>query len=190
MFLCVFTIPLYFQYARGASAVQSGAYIAPFMVAMAMGNVVASRWTRRVGTVRGALLVGSGVACLGLALMATISPIAPAWAIVAVMIVIGPGIGCCFISSMIGAQNALGPRDIGTGTGALLLLRSVGGASGSTLAGAIIAAGRSATAAHQAQGFAMVFALGAAFAAVAFVVALRMRNTSLRESLHTTPAAE
>jgi EmrB/QacA subfamily drug resistance transporter len=190
MFMCVFAIPLYFQYARGASATQSGAYVAPFMVAMAAGNVVASRWARRIGAVRPGLLVGSALACLGLLLLAVLSPIAPVWAIVTAMVLTGPGIGCCHISSMMGSQNALAAQDIGTGTGALVLLRSVGGASGSTLAGALIASATTAATAAPGRSFEMVYAVAAIFLAVVFFISLRLPNASLRETVHPVAASE
>ncbi len=141
LFMCLFTIPLYFQYVRGATAAQSGIYVAPFMLASAFGNVAGSRWARRCGTVRGGLRIASSVSCAGLILLAVVSLNAPVWAVIAAMVVTGPGLGGCLIGSMMGSQNALGAQDIGSGTGALLVLRSVGGASGSTVAGAIIASG-------------------------------------------------
>jgi hypothetical protein len=61
--------------------------------------------------------------------------------VIIAMILAGSGIGMCLIGSITSAQNALSAPDTGAGTGALLVLRSVGGASGSTLAGAIIASG-------------------------------------------------
>ncbi|WP_204269164.1 hypothetical protein, partial [Escherichia coli] len=86
---------------------------------------------------------------------------------------------------------------------------SVGGASGSTLAGAIIASGLMAIH-HTAesltmqnpgsavmdpvqwsvlrQSFAMVFGSAALFSAVSFVVAMRMDDASLRTSLKSTAA--
>jgi EmrB/QacA subfamily drug resistance transporter len=190
LFMCLFTIPLYFQYVRGATAAQSGIYIAPFMLASAFGNVAGSRWARRFGTVRGGLRIASALSCAGLILLAVVSLNAPVWAVVAAMVLAGPGIGGCLISSMMGSQNALGAQDIGSGTGALLVLRSVGGAVGSTIAGAIIATGLIAV--QQTPGatadlrwsFAMVYAMAAAFAGISFLVALRMPNTPLRESLH------
>jgi len=140
LFMCL-TIPLYFQYVRGATAAQSGIYVAPFMLASAFGNVACSRWARHFGTARGCLRIASSLACTGLVLLAVVSLNDPVWAVIAAMVVAGPGMGGCLIGSMIGSQNALGAQDIGCGTGALLVLRSVGGASGSTIAGAIIASG-------------------------------------------------
>jgi hypothetical protein len=141
LFMCLFTIPLYFQYVRGATAAQSGICVAPFMLASAFGNFAGSRWARQFGTARGCLRIASSLACTGLVLLAVVSLNAPVWAVIAAMVVAGPGMGGCLIGSMMGSQNALGAQDIGSGTGALLVLRSVGGASGSTIAGAIIASG-------------------------------------------------
>jgi hypothetical protein len=66
-------------------------------------------------------------------------------AVIAGLIITGLGVGTCLIGSITSAQNALIASDIGSGTGALLVLRSVGGASASSLAGAIIASGIVAT---------------------------------------------
>lgn len=215
LFMCLFTIPLYFQYVRGASAGQSGIYVAPFMLSSAFGNVAGSRWARYFGSVRLGLRCASALCCAGLAILAAVSPYAPVWLVIAALVVTGPGMGGCLIGSMMGSQNALGPRDIGSGTGALLVLRSVGGAAGSTIAGAVIAAGLvaagamttaaatpgaatagppagglAAASAHLGSYFAMVYAMAAIIAAVAFCVALRMPNTRLRETVHAVPVGE
>ncbi|HEV2098854.1 MAG TPA: MDR family MFS transporter [Stellaceae bacterium] len=140
-FTCVFTIPLYFQLGRGVTATQSGVYVVPYMLASAMGNIVGSRWGRHFGRMRAGLRIATAVGCAGLVLLAVLPQAGPAWMAIIAMIVAGLGIGACLIGSITSAQNALSTRDIGAGTGALLVLRSVGGASGSTLAGAIIASG-------------------------------------------------
>jgi EmrB/QacA subfamily drug resistance transporter len=140
-FTCVFTIPLYFQLGRGVTAAGSGIYVVPYMLASATGNIIGSRWGRRSGTMRGVLRIASLLGCAGLALLAALPLTVPAWAVVVAMIITGSGIGMCLIGSITSAQNALSAQDTGAGTGALLVLRSVGGASGSTLAGTIIASG-------------------------------------------------
>jgi EmrB/QacA subfamily drug resistance transporter len=141
MFMCLFSIPLYFQLVRGASAAESGLYLAPFMLSSAAGNVTGSRCARRFGTTRGEMRVASFICCMGLTLLAALPLDAPVWAILVAMVVAGAGIGGSFIGSMMGGQNALSAKDTGSGTGALLVLRAVGGASGSSLAGAIVASG-------------------------------------------------
>lgn len=141
MFTCVFTIPLYFQLGRGVTAAASGIYVVPYMLASAAGNIIGSRWGRHSGTMRGEQRIASFLGCAGLALLAALPLTAPVWTVIIAMIFAGSGIGMCLIGSITSAQNALSAQDIGAGTGALLVLRSVGGASGSTLAGAIIASG-------------------------------------------------
>jgi hypothetical protein len=102
------------------------------------------------------------------------------------------------------AQNALGAKDMGSGTGALLVIRTVGGASGSTLAGAIIASGMIAAKhgaggthsavhsahAHLGSDFAMVYATAAGFALLTFIVSLLMPKSSLRETTYFAPIAD
>jgi hypothetical protein len=209
MFTCVFTIPLYFQLGRGVTATQSGVYVVPFMLASAAGNVVGSRWGRHFGTMRGGLRIAAFIGCAGLALLAALPLNAPLWAVIIAMILAGHGIGVCLIGSITSAQNALSAQDIGAGTGALLVLRSIGGASGSTLAGAFIGSGLiairqtadgamavaagndlTAGAVNLEWSFTMVFAAAALLAATAFLTALRMPNMPLRGALHAVPISE
>ncbi|HTI82554.1 MAG TPA: MFS transporter [Acetobacteraceae bacterium] len=195
MFICLFTIPLYFQFVRGSTAAQSGLYLVPFMLASAAGNVAGSRWARHFGTLRGGLRIATALSCAGLMLLALLPLGSPIWATIAGMIVTGFGVGICFIGSITSAQNALITGDIGSGTSALLVLRAVGGASGSTLAGTMIASGmiaikHTAGDATLSSTFGMVYAAAAMIAAIAFVMTLRMPNTRLRETLHIAPASE
>lgn len=198
MFTYLFTIPLYFQLVRGVTATQSGIYIVPFMLASAAGNVVGSRWGRHFGTMRAGLRMASFLSCGGLTLLAALPPYAPVWPVIVAMLLAGHGLGISLIGSITSAQNALSAGDIGAGTGALLVLRSVGGASGSTLAGTIVGSGLiairemqdGATAAPLGGKFAMVYAAAALLAAAAFLTALWMPNTPLRTSLHTVPISE
>jgi len=179
LFMCLFTIPLYFQLARSSTATQSGFYIAPFMLSSAFGNIVGSKWGQHFGTMRGGLRVAAGLAFFGLVWLAALPPDTPPWMVILGMIITGPGIGMSLIGSITSAQNALHPEDIGAGTGALLVLRAVGGACGSTLAGTVISGANRA-----ASSFETVYVIAAAFAAAMFIVAVRMPNTVLRSSMH------
>lgn len=199
LFICLFSIPLYFQLVRGATAAASGLYVAPFMLANVGGNLLGSMYARRYGTIRGALRMATAVSCIGLLLLALLPLDAPAWMRVAGMLIIGPGVGISLLGTIMNAQNAVPSQDIGAGTGALLVLRSVGGASGSTLAGTLIASGLSNTHGVLARGdsalrlaanFELVYGISALICAIAFVVALRMPNTPLRGKPPAPPLGE
>lgn len=201
MFICLFTIPLYFQLARGSTSTQSGVYLVPFMLASATGNIAGSRWARHYGTLRDALRIATSLSLAGLILLALLPINSPLWAVLAAMIITGLGVGICLIGSITSAQNALIAKDIGSGTGALLVLRSIGGASGSTLAGAIIASAlieskhtagyaRFPSTSNLGATFGTVYAVAAIIVALSFVVTLRMPNARLRETLNLAPAVE
>lgn len=193
------------------TATQSGVYIVPLMLASAAGNVIGSRWGRHFGTMRGGLRIAAFLGCTGLALLAALPLSAPLWAVIFEMILAGFGIGVCLIGSITSAQNALSTQDIGAGTSALLVLRSVGGASGSTLAGAIIGSGLSVidhvkaltgkpvqsgtpdlvdVAANLGWSFSMIYIAAALLAAAAFLTALLIPNTPLRGSLRAVPVSD
>ncbi|SSW70943.1 Multidrug resistance protein 3 [Achromobacter veterisilvae] len=200
LFVCLFSIPLYFQLVRGATAATSGLYVAPFMLANVCGNVLGGMYARRYGAIRGALRMGSAASCVGLVLMAALPLDAPVWMRVAAMVITAPGIGICLLGTIMSAQNAVATKDIGAATGGLLVLRSVGGAGGSTLAGAIIASGlgiahgtlehgRSALqglseTSQLATNFELVYGIAALVCAIVFIVALRMPDTPLRRAPH------
>jgi hypothetical protein len=54
------------------------------------------------------------------------------------MVVVGGGIGVCMPTILVTVQNASPRRDVGSATGALLFLRSMGGAFGTTVVGAAL----------------------------------------------------
>lgn len=138
MYICLFSIPLYFEFTRNSATAQSGMYLVPFMFSNAAGNVTGTQWVRRFGTFRGALHIATALIAAGLGLLAVLSLTAPAWVVISLIAVTGFGVGMGAIGSMMGTQNALITRDLGSGTGALLVLRSIGAASGASIAGAII----------------------------------------------------
>lgn len=192
LFMCLFSIPLYVQWARGESIAESGLYIAPLMLAGVASRIAGSSYARRRGSVRGLLRLGSAASIFGLAALAFVSPDAPVAAVIAPLIVIGAGMGICLLGSIMNAQNAIPIADIGAGTGALLALRSIGGAIGSAMAGGLIASGfahetlaqgsHANRASALAFGFEHIFAVTAAIAAAAFAVTLWMPNDDLRGS--------
>lgn len=157
-------------------------------------------YVRRHGTIRGVLRAATALTCTGLILLAVLPLDAPLWAMIAAMVITAPGLGVCLLGTIISSQNAVPAKDVGAGTGALLVLRSIGGASGSTLAGALIASGLAiplesiqhdgtllnagtelaSSAAPLASNFALAYGAAAIICATAFLITLRMPNIPLR----------
>jgi EmrB/QacA subfamily drug resistance transporter len=139
-----FLLPLFFQLVRGEGAASSGALVVPFLAANCIGAVFAGALARRHGKMKAIMVAGVGACLVGFAMLALIDAVTPSWLLVAYQLVLGMGIGMVMPSSLVCVQNAADLRDIGAATGCILFLRSMGGAFGSTLVGALLASGFSA----------------------------------------------
>ncbi|MCW3474275.1 MDR family MFS transporter [Limobrevibacterium gyesilva] len=133
-----FLLPLFFQLIGGVDASASGTMIVPFLGFNVVGAYVSGQLARRLGRAKGIVLGGLAASCVGFLLLATATGHTPGPVLVLYMAVVGLGIGLCMPSSLVIVQNAAERRDVGAATGALLFLRSMGGAFGSTLAGALL----------------------------------------------------
>jgi len=138
LFLCVFALPLHFQLVRGADAATSGMLVVPFLLSTVAGNFVVAMLAPRLGRLRGLLTIGFAAAALGLAALSTATPATSLVLLLAAMIVTGVGLGICMVGTLMNVQNALERRDTGAGTGALLVLRSLGSALGGAMAGTLL----------------------------------------------------
>ena len=136
-----FLLPLFFQLVRGADAAVSGALVMPFLASNCMGAWFSGHLARRHGRLKAILLTGLGICVVGFVLLAFIGATTPRWVLVIFQLVLGFGLGMVMPASLVCVQNAAEKRDIGAATGCLLFLRSMGGAFGSTLVGAVLAGG-------------------------------------------------
>jgi EmrB/QacA subfamily drug resistance transporter len=141
IFMCIFALPLYFQLVRGTSASESGLFVTPFLLSNVLGNIISSNLARRTGRMRGILSAGFIGGAIGLALLAFMGPGTSLAAVLAATLLAGVGLGSCMVATIMVVQNALDPRDIGAGTGSVLVLRSMGSAFGSALAGTLLGLG-------------------------------------------------
>jgi EmrB/QacA subfamily drug resistance transporter len=134
-----FLLPLFFQLEMGVDAAASGALVVPFLGANVVASIVAGWLARRYGKTK-AILVAGLLSCLvGFVLLALLDRSTGELLMVAYQAVLGFGIGLVMPSAMVCVQNAADRGDIGAATGCLLFLRSMGGAFGSTLVGALLA---------------------------------------------------
>lgn len=185
MFGAIFLLPLMLQWLYHQSPASSGLNIVPFLAATTIGAFIAGQATRRTGRFRAVMVTGVVMAAAGFVLLG----LAPQAGMLAyplcVSAVFGLGIGFVMPSSLVAAQSHAGPRDLGVATGTLLLMRAMGGAFGATMADAFLAI------AHQnlAYGFRLGFLACAALELAGVVVALRMEDIQLRQTLETAPAA-
>ena len=133
-----FLLPLFFQLVRGADASASGSMLVPFLAGNVCGAYSSGQAARWLGRTKPILIPALVLATAGFALLAGYGAETPIAVVVVTMMGMGVGMGACMPSSLVMVQNAAERRDVGAATGALLLLRSMGGAFGSTLVGAVL----------------------------------------------------
>jgi EmrB/QacA subfamily drug resistance transporter len=136
-----FLLPLFFQLVRGVDAATSGVLVVPFLGASCAGAWVAGWLARRRGKMKAIMMAGLAASLFGFGLLSLVNETTPRLVLVGFQLMLGFGIGMVMPSSLVCVQNAAERRDVGAATGCLLLLRSMGGAFGSTLVGALLAGG-------------------------------------------------
>ncbi|MDB5416171.1 MAG: putative major facilitator superfamily transporter [Rubritepida sp.] len=135
-----FLLPLFFQLVWGVDAAASGMLVVPFLASSCVGAWYAGRIARQRGRMKGAMVAGLAGSVVGFLLLALVDAGTPMALVVLFQLLLGFAMGMVMPSSMVTVQNAAEHRDIGSATGCLLFLRSMGGAFGSTLVGTVLTA--------------------------------------------------
>ncbi len=134
---CTVFLPLYFHQVRGLAATGSGLMLTPLLLAMVAGNRVAARLVFVERLRRPILPAGAVLLLIGCGAFALLGRDTPLWLIVAAMAVVGVSMGPAMAPVGLMAQSVVPPRDAGTATAGVVLLKqlgqSVGLAVGQTL---------------------------------------------------------
>jgi EmrB/QacA subfamily drug resistance transporter len=141
LFAAVVFLPLMFQLLMGATPAQAGLMIAPMMGGVIVASFAGGRLVSRTGRYKVFPVFGL--------LAATLSYTTLAWSaghgtdlslIEAMLVVMGLGIGLVMPNLTTAIQNAVPRQDLGAATASAAFFRSLGGALGAALSGAVLAA--------------------------------------------------
>ncbi|MFP5247977.1 MAG: MDR family MFS transporter [Thermoanaerobaculia bacterium] len=140
MFAAITFVPLLAQGVLGATATEAGSFLTPLMLSWVLASIVGGRLLIRMGS-RGLVLGGLAFMTVGFALLATFSRTTPRWILVGELILIGTGLGLTMLTLLIAAQHSVPREQLGITTSLNQFSRSIGGAIGVALLGAMLAAG-------------------------------------------------
>lgn len=133
-------VPLFVQVSTGASATAAGQILTPLYLMWVLSSIVAARVLFRVGpracTVTG--IVAVFVACALLPWTAGHPSRIWVFADIALM---GAGLGCSMFALLLAVQHSVERSQLGLATSLNMFARSIGGAVGVALMGAILASG-------------------------------------------------
>ena len=135
-------VPPFVQGVMGGTAINAGAVLAPMSIGWPAGSVIGGRLILRYGYFP-VVVVGTALVAVGSAVLATIDTNTSQWFIMAVMVVIGLGMGFSATSFLVAVQSAVGWGERGIATASIQFFRSIGGAIGVAAMGALMNVGLS-----------------------------------------------
>lgn len=177
MFAAITFVPLLAQGVFGATATEAGSFLTPLMLSWVLSSIVAGRLLTRIGS-RALVLTGLIFMVVGFAALASFSVTTARPMMVAELILIGAGLGLTMLTLLIAAQHSVPREQLGITTSLNQFSRTIGGALGVGLLGAMLAAG---LAEHSANPNALVNREARASVSAAELAAMR---GALERSLH------
>jgi EmrB/QacA subfamily drug resistance transporter len=147
MFGAIIFLPQYMQTVRGVSPTLSGLRLLPLLAGLLITSISSGRLISKTGRYKGFVVAGTGITSLGIGLLTLVRVDTNSWVFSAMIFVVGVGLGLFMQTLILAVQNGLSRSDLGVGTSAVTFFRTLGGAIGASVLGAIlIAEERTATA--------------------------------------------
>jgi len=139
MFGSLSFIPLFVQGVIGTTATEAGTALTPFMLCWVGFSIVGSRLILKIGY-RPTALIGAGLLVVGFLGLATLNAQATRLAVMGYLAIAGAGMGFSMVTLLIAVQTSV-PRDqLGIATSGTVFFRSIGGAVGVAVMGAVLSA--------------------------------------------------
>jgi EmrB/QacA subfamily drug resistance transporter len=140
MFATTSFLPLFLQIVTGASATNSGLLIVPLMAGLTISSIITGRRITTTGRYRIYPIIGTALCTAGVVLLSRMETDTTRLYSSASMAIVGYGVGMTMPTMSLAAQNAVSGRDLGVVTSATTFFRSLGGALGVALFGAVLTA--------------------------------------------------
>ena len=186
LFAVLLYVPMFMQSVHHYSSFAAGLFTIPLLVGLIAaaglaGGVVAKTGRYKVFPVAGATLAGGGMYLVSLVGAGT-----PAAVLGDLEVIVGTGLGFFVQVALLAGQNAVESEHLGVATGALNFFKTLGGAFGAALFGAILTSrlGQGAVTIHrEVVGFQRVFFWAVPFMVLALVLSVAMRERPLSEAM-------
>jgi MFS family permease len=200
LFGVFFFLTLYMQDVLGYSALKTGVAYLPFTLMLVISAGVGSRILGRLGA-RAILVSGFVLAAGGLALLARLSPTTGYVDFLPSLLIIGAGMGACFVSVTSAAVSGVPQEDTGVASALLNASQQIGGSLGLAVLAAVAAARfdavrplhptaeSEAAATTSSWAYAFIVAAGLLFAA-AVLVGWLLRPSTDKLDVRELPAAD
>ena len=139
MFGAIIYLPLYIQIVHGASPTLSGLELLPMIGGMLLTFILSGRLVTRTGRYKVFPIVGTAVLSLGLLSLTQLGPHTPYGEVAVFMFITGLGLGLVMQVLVVAVQNAVPYSALGVATATSTFFRTIGGAFGVAVLGAVFA---------------------------------------------------
>ncbi|MEA2464078.1 MAG: hypothetical protein QOJ98_1825 [Acidobacteriota bacterium] len=140
MFAAITFVPLLAQGVFGATATEAGTFLTPLMLSWVLASIVGGRLLIRMSS-RSMVLIGLTLMLVGFCALSTFTRDTPRMVMIVELILIGAGLGVTMLILLIASQHAVRREQLGITTSLNQFSRSMGGALGVAVLGALLAAG-------------------------------------------------
>ncbi|MDS1113447.1 MDR family MFS transporter [Gordonia westfalica] len=128
----------YFQIARGYSPTAAGLLTLPMVFGSVVSATLSGRLITKYGRWKNYLVAGSIVMAVGFGLLATIDAHTNMAVLSGYLFALGLGMGMTMQNLVLAVQNTVEPKNLGAATSTVTFFRSLGGAAGVSVLGAVL----------------------------------------------------
>jgi EmrB/QacA subfamily drug resistance transporter len=140
MFAAITFVPLMAQGVLGATATAAGTFLTPLMLSWVGMSIVGGRLLIRFGA-RVLVVLGLVLMLGGFVALAMFTPDTPRYLMMIELIFIGAGLGLVMLTLLIASQHSVAREQLGITTSLNQFSRSIGGAIGVAILGALLSSG-------------------------------------------------
>ena len=140
MFGAIIFLPQYIQIVKGSSPTTSGLRLLPLLAGLLITSIGSGRLISARGKYKRYVVSGTFILAVGLGWLTFIKADTSLWIVGGMCFVIGVGLGLFMQTLVLASQNAVDMKDLGVVTSGVTFFRTMGGAIGASLLGALLIA--------------------------------------------------
>jgi EmrB/QacA subfamily drug resistance transporter len=130
-------LPLFLQVVRGVSPTISGVYLLPMVLGLLITSIGSGQLIARTGRYKVFPIIGTALMAVALGLLSTLDQTTPTGLMYLYFFLLGASLGLIIQVLVIAVQNTASYQDLGAATSGVTFFRTIGGAFGVSVFGAI-----------------------------------------------------
>lgn len=185
LFVGMLYIPMYLQGVGHLSETKAGLYIIPILLGVVISSVVSGGLISKIGKYKIYPVLGAIMNCIALFGISSMTEHINSLVIIGWTLLLGLGIGLIIQVALLSGQNAVSYKFLGSATGTLNFFKSIGGAFGAAIFGAILTLTLkdAATVHNMVAGYQTLFKWAIPFTILSFVLGLVMKEKPLSDEM-------